>query len=116
MNGREISRSSSVKIRSHPGATTEDLIDYVRPTARKKPKMMVNHSSTNDLTYKVNTLQKIRKVINAIKKTDVNNEIGIVLSSVIHQDDQDLEDEINELNKTRKNLCKGKVMRFIDNS
>ena len=39
MNGREISRSSSVKIRSHPGATTEDLIDYVRPTARKKPKM-----------------------------------------------------------------------------
>ena len=36
MNGREISRSSSVKIRSHPGATTEDLIDYVRPAARKK--------------------------------------------------------------------------------
>ena len=38
INGREISRSSSVKIRSHPGATTEDLIDYVRPTARKKRK------------------------------------------------------------------------------
>ena len=37
VNSREISRSSSVKIRSHPGATTEDLIDYVRPTARKKP-------------------------------------------------------------------------------
>ena len=37
VNGREI--SSSVKIRSHPGATTEDLIDYVRPTtARKKNK------------------------------------------------------------------------------
>ena len=36
MNGQEISRSSSVKIRIHPGATTEDLIDYVRPTARKK--------------------------------------------------------------------------------
>ena len=36
MNGREILRSSSVKIRSHPGATTKDLIDYVRPIARKK--------------------------------------------------------------------------------
>ena len=35
INGREISRSSSVKIRSHSGATNEDLIDYVRPTARK---------------------------------------------------------------------------------
>ena len=99
MNGREISRSSLVKIRSHLGATSEDLIDYVRPTARKNPKMMVIHSGTNDITNKVNTLQKIRKVINAIKENDVNGEIEIVLSSVIHRDDQDAEDEINELNK-----------------
>ena len=114
VNGRET--SSSVKIRSHPGATTEDLIDYVRPTARKNPKMMVIHSGTNDLTYKVNTLQKIRKVINAIKENYLINEIEIVLSSVIHRDDQDLEDEINKLNKKLENLCKGKGMRFIDNS
>ena len=98
INGREISRSSSVKIRTHPGATTGDLIDYVRPTALKNPKMMVIHSGTNDITNKVNTLQKIRKVINAIKENDVNDEIEIVLSSVIHRDDQDVEDEINELN------------------
>ena len=75
--------------------------------------MMVIHSGTNDITNKVNTLQKIRKVINAIKENDVNDEI---LLSVIHQDDQDVEDEINELNKIPENLCKGKGMRFIDNS
>ena len=46
----------------------------------------------------------------------MNNETEIVLSSVIHRDDQDLEDEINKLNKTFENLCKGKGMRFIDNS
>ena len=114
VNGREI--SSSVKIVSHPGATAEDLIDYVRPTAQKNPKMMVINSGTNDLTYKVNTLQKIRKVINAIKENDVNNEIEIVLSSVIHRDDQDLEDEINKLNEKLDNLCQGKGLRFIDNS
>ena len=77
---------------------------------------MVIHSGTNDLTYKVNTLQKIRKVINAIKENDVNNETEIVLSSVIHRDDQDLEDEFNKLNKKFENLCKGKGMCFIDNS
>ena len=114
VNGREI--SSSVKIRSHPGATTEDFIYYVRPTARKNPKMMVIHSGTNDVTYKVNALQKTKKVINAIKENDVNNEIEIVLSGVIHRDDQDLEDEINKLNEKLENLCKGKGMRFIDNS
>ena len=46
----------------------------------------------------------------------MNNEIEIVLSSVIHRDDQDLEDEINKLNEKLENLCKGKGMRFIDNS
>ena len=63
VNGQEI----SVKIRSCPGATTKDPIDYVRPTARKELKMMILHSGTNDFTYNANTLQKIIKVINAIK-------------------------------------------------
>ena len=95
INGRESSRSSSVKIRIHPSATTEDLIDYVTPNAPKKTKMMVIHSGTNDITNKVNTLQKIRKAIHSIKENDVNDETEIVLSSVIHRDDQDVEDEIN---------------------
>ena len=102
-------------IRRHPGATTEDLIDYVKPTARKHPKMMVIHSGTNDLTNKVNTLQKIREVINAVKENDVNHEIEIVLSSAIHTDDQDLENKIDKFNKRLEKLCKGKGMRFIDN-
>ena len=46
----------------------------------------------------------------------MNDETEIVSSSVIYQDDQDVEDEINELNKKHENLCKGKGMRFIDNS
>ena len=61
-------------------------------------------------------MQKIRKVINAVKENDVNDEIEITLPSVIHRDGQDLEDEINKLNKKLENLCKGKGMRFIDNS
>ena len=28
----------NVKVRSHPGATNEDLVDYVKPIARKKNK------------------------------------------------------------------------------
>ena len=54
---------------------------------------MVIHSRTNDITNKGNTLQKIRKVINAIKENDVNDEIEIVLSIVIDQDDEDIESE-----------------------
>ena len=67
---------------------------------------MVVHSGTKNITNKVNILQKIRKVIDAIKENDVNGKIEIVFSSVIHRDDQNVEDEINVLNKNFENLCK----------
>ena len=46
----------------------------------------------------------------------MNDDTEIVLSSIIHWDDQNLEDEISELNKKLESLCKGKGMRFIGNS
>ena len=103
VNGREVSRDNSVKIRCHPGATTDDIIDYVRPTARKKPDMIIIHTGTNDIQNKVNTLQKVRKVITTIKEVDVKNEIQIAFSSVIHRDDEGFEEKIKEINR---NLCK----------
>ena len=116
VNGREFSRDDSVKIRCHPGATTDDIIDYVRPTARKKPDMTITHTGTNDIQNKVNTLQKVRKVIATIKEIDVNNEIQIAFSSVIHRDDQDFEEEIKENSRKLDNLCKGKWFKFSNNN
>ena len=77
---------------------------------------MAIRSGSNDIANKVNILQKIRKVIKAVIENDVSDEIVIILSSVIHRDDQDIEDEINELNKKLENLCKRKGMRSVDNS
>ena len=116
LNGREVSRDNSVKIRCHPGTTTDDIIDYVRPTARKKPDMIITHTGTNDIQNKVNTLQKARKVIATIKEIDVNSEIQIAFSSVIHRDDQDFEEEIKENSRKLENLCRGKWVKFSNNN
>ena len=70
VNGHEVSRDESVKIRCHP-TTTDYIIDYVRPTARKKPDMIITHTGTNDIQNKVYTLPKVRKVIATIKEIDV---------------------------------------------
>ena len=75
VNGREVFRDDSVKIRFHPGATTDDIIDYVRPSACKKLDLIIIYTDTNDIQNKVNTLQKVRKVITTIKEIDVNNEV-----------------------------------------
>ena len=96
VNGREVSRNDSVKVRSHPGATTDDFIDYVRPTIRKKPNLIIIHSGTNDIQNNVNTLQKIRKVISSIKEYDTDDNIKIALSSIFHRSDHNFEDKINE--------------------
>ena len=101
VNGREVSRNDSVKVRSHPGATTDDFIDYVRPTFPKKPNLIIIQSGTNDTQKSVNILQKIRKVISSIKEHDTDDNIKIALPSIIHRNAHDFEDKINET-KARK--------------
>ena len=117
MNCRKISRSSSVKIRSHPGTKTENLMITQDQLPKKNPPKNGGYQSgTNEITIKVNTMQKIRKLINAIKENDMTVKTEIILSSVIYRDNQDLEHKINEFHKEVENLCKGKGMHFIDNS
>ena len=93
LNGREVSRNDSVKVRSHHGATTDDFIDYVRPTVRKKTNLIIIHSGTNDIQNNVNTVQKIRKVISSIKEYDTDGNIKIALSCIIYRTDHDFEDK-----------------------
>ena len=96
--------------------TTDDIIDYVRPIARKKPDMIIIHTSTNDIQNKVHTLQKVRNVITTIKEIDVNNEIQITLLTAMICDDQDIEEEIKEINRKLENLCKGKGTKLINSN
>ena len=112
VNGREVFRDDSAKIRCLPCATTYDIIDYVRPTAGKKPDTIIINTGTNDIQNKVNTLQKVRKVITTIKEIDIQ----IAFSSVIHRDDPDFEEEIKEINRNSENLSKGKGIKFINNN
>ena len=116
VNGPEVYHNNSVKVRIHPGATTDDFIDYVQPTVRKKLNLIITHTGTNDIQSNVNTLQKIRKVISSIKEYDTSDNIKIARSSIIHRSDHSFEDETNETNRKLENLCKGKGMIFINNS
>ena len=50
MNGPEISKNGQEQVKVHPGATTDDIIDYIKPSIRQKPDILVVHSGTNDVT------------------------------------------------------------------
>ena len=40
----------------------------------------------------------------------------MAFSSVIHRNDQDFEEEIKGINRKLENLCKGKEIKFINNT
>ena len=44
------SKKNNVKVITHPGSTTEDMIDYIKPIARRKPE--------RELTNGINTIKK----------------------------------------------------------
>ena len=67
VNGHEVPRDDSVKIRCHLGAMTDDITDYIRP----RYDMIITHTGTNDIQNKVDSFQKVRKVIATIKEIDV---------------------------------------------
>lgn len=53
----------NVKVRNHPRATTEDIIDHIKPILRKKPDLLIVHSGTNDLTNEnVNTTECLENI------------------------------------------------------
>ena len=78
--------------------------------------MIIIHTGTNDIQNKVSRLQKVRKVFTTIKEIDVNNEVQIAFTGVIHRDDQEFKEEIIEINRKLENLCKEKGAKFINNN
>ena len=105
-----------VKIRPNPGASTHDLIDYVKLAMRKKPNTMVIHTGTNDIQQKINTTKMVKKLVKVMKEIDSEKETEIIFSGLIQRDDHDFRDQIEEVNGKLERYCESKGYRFVENS
>ena len=104
VNGRDTSHSHTVKVRPNPGASTHDLMDYMKPVMRKKLKTLVIHTGTNDILQGINTMKMIWILIKVIKEIDSEKNI----SDLIQTEDHDFRDKIEEINGKLKRLCESK--------
>ena len=116
VNGGNVSDYTNVKVRSRLGGTTEDLIDYVKAIAWTKPKMLVIHTGTNDLLNDMNTIKKVKKVIQSIGKIDIQQKIQIAFSGIINWEDNNFAGKIEERKTKLGRYCKSKGFIFINNS
>ena len=108
--------NNAVNIMKHPGSTTDDMVDYVRPLTRKNPHVIIMHVGTNDLTKGVNTMSKVRKIVSAIQEVDSTRNIQLGFSSIVQRVDKDYSKEMKDINTRLKSHCLGKGLIFVDNS
>ena len=101
VDGRDLSRVNSVKIRPHLGASTEDPIDHIKPAIRKNHDIAV--IGTSDLQNNCNIVKKAKKLVSVVKEVDKDNSRKIAFSSIINREDEDFKDNINDVsNKLKK--------------
>ena len=108
--------NNEVNIMKHPGFTTDDMVDYVRPVTRKEPDVIIMYVGTSDETQGVNTMSKVRKIVCVIQKVDSTRNIQLCFSSIVQRADKDYSKEIKDINTRLKSYCLGKGMIFVENS
>ena len=112
ITGTEISRSNTVKMRPHPGATTVDICDYIKPELRHKPDVIIIHCGTNDIENEINTVKKIKKLVKEIDEYDKQNPPKVVISSLIKRYDQEFNDDIANINEKLQRFCNSKDLHL----
>ena len=104
-----------VNVRFHPGTTTEDIVDFIKPVIRKKPDAVIIHAGNNDLTNDTNTMKQVRKITKIIQEMEDSGKIGIDFSGIIQREDRNSKDQIKETKDKLKRYCEGNGFVYVDN-
>ena len=84
-------------MRPHPGATTADVIDYLKLELRHKPDIIILHCRTNDITNDVNTVKNMKKLAKEIGVNDISADIEI--SGLIKRFNRNVIDDTEKINE-----------------
>ena len=96
-----ISQKGNVTISNHSGATSEDIIEKIKPVIKKKPDLIIIHIGTNDVTKNVDTIINLQTIINRVKKKTATTRI--VISSILQRHDRpNIENKVATLNQDIK--------------
>ena len=94
-------KNSTVRVRCFPGASLEDMIDFVKPIARKKPTHLIIHCETNNLpsTELSEFPQKIKTLVSLIKS--ISQDTIVMFSRIITRVDNNGKyiDKVVKVNK-----------------
>ena len=111
---RGLGKKHIVKIRKHPGATTTDMIDYIKQVQRRKPDCIILHAGTNDIGKdEIDTIANMREIIQEKSKECPDTELVLSLTTT-RNNQNGLAREVEKLNAKVKHLAKELKIRTID--
>ena len=111
---KDLPRNTKVFVRPNSGATTEDMIDYVRPSKKFNPDLYILHCGTNDLRTGKDAQEIANGIINlALDLKLDDNEVAI--SSIVTRND-DLNDKAIKVNDFLKVITIKYNLGLIDHA
>ena len=96
-------QKKNISIRCFPGATTQNMHDYIKPTLKRKPDKVVIHVGTNDTKHR-EAPQIVESIDQLYEKIKTNSrDTDITLSElIIREDSATMKIKVLEVNRTRK--------------
>ena len=94
-----------------PGATTQDMNDYIKPTIARKPGMIILHTGTNDLKSNQNPSDIANEIINLAKNIKISG-TEVSISSLMPRRDP-LSEKGKKVNKELQEKCTAENFAFI---
>ena len=98
-------------VKSFPGATTQDMKDYIKPTIARKPDLVILHTGTNDLKSNQNPSDIANEIINLAKNIKISR-TKVSISSLIPRGDR-LFEKGKKVNKELEEKCTAENFAFI---
>ena len=114
--GTGISRENTKIMRPHPGVTTIDISNYIKPKHPQKPDAVILQCGANYIRNNINLVKKIKKLVKEIEENIHENIRQVVISSIIKRYNQDYNEEIQSINDKLRRFCTCKSLSFIDNN
>ena len=105
---------NKIYVKCFPGATTNDMRDYLKPSMRHDPDLILIHAGTNSLNSAQTPLEIADDIIDlaSSSKTEDND---VVISSIIRRGDA-LNNKANEVNKILAEKCLALDIGFQNNN
>ena len=67
---------TNIKIRKHPGVSSIDIMDHVKPSLKNEPdSIIIHHVGTNDLTNDRSYLNNVNKIVKTVRETCKNTKL-----------------------------------------